>query len=64
MVDTEANNDQALRFFRKMGFNNLQEHVFLSMNVDEERRRFEQRRQTRQVRHIIEAHDRRKHPDE
>jgi ribosomal protein S18 acetylase RimI-like enzyme len=60
MVDTQADNEPALRFFRKMGFNNVQEHVFLTMNVDDERRRLEERRQARQARHIIEKHQRSK----
>ncbi|MFZ7124980.1 MAG: GNAT family N-acetyltransferase [Desulfobacterales bacterium] len=48
MVDTEADNDAALRFFRKVGFNHARNHVFLSMNVDEERRRLEIKRQERE----------------
>ncbi|MBM4355785.1 MAG: GNAT family N-acetyltransferase [Deltaproteobacteria bacterium] len=44
MVDTEMDNVPALRFFRKMGFNNAQEHVFLTMNVDDARRRYEKKR--------------------
>jgi ribosomal protein S18 acetylase RimI-like enzyme len=43
MVDTEMDNIPALRFFRKMGFNNAQEHVFLTMNVDDARRRYERK---------------------
>jgi ribosomal protein S18 acetylase RimI-like enzyme len=60
MVDTEADNDPALRFFRKMGFNNAQQHVYLTLNVDEDRRRFEERKQAREVRQILEEHERRK----
>jgi ribosomal protein S18 acetylase RimI-like enzyme len=33
IVDTEADNLPALRFFRKMGFSNPQEHIYLSMNL-------------------------------
>jgi ribosomal protein S18 acetylase RimI-like enzyme len=33
IVDTEADNLPALRFFRKMGFGNPQEHIYLSMNL-------------------------------
>ena len=33
LVDTEATNDQALSFFRKMGFDHPREHVFLSLNL-------------------------------
>jgi ribosomal protein S18 acetylase RimI-like enzyme len=60
MVDTEADNEQALRFFHKMGFNNVHKHVFLTMNVDQQRRRQEERRQARQVRHFIEERERKK----
>lgn len=34
LVDTQADNLQALRFFRKQGFTNPEEHVFLSLNLD------------------------------
>lgn len=33
IVDTEADNLPALHFFRKMGFGNPQEHIYLSMNL-------------------------------
>ncbi len=39
VVDTEADNLKALRFFRHQGFGNPQEHIFLSMNLDQERHR-------------------------
>lgn len=49
LVDTDAENTGALRFFRRNGFGNPQEHVYLSKNLtkhpqyekhrDEERRR-------------------------
>jgi ribosomal protein S18 acetylase RimI-like enzyme len=56
MVDTEADNEGALKFFRKMGFNNSRHHIYLSMNVDQERKKLEERRQEREVRHYIEEH--------
>lgn len=34
LVDTEADNLPALYFFRKMGFGNPQEHIYLSLNLD------------------------------
>ncbi len=34
LVDTEAENLQALHFFRKMGFGNPQEHIYLALNLD------------------------------
>ena len=33
IVDTEAENLSALRFFRKMGFGNPQQHIYLSLNL-------------------------------
>lgn len=50
LVDTEADNEPALRFFEKLGFNNQQEHIFLSMNIDEQRRRYEDRRNHKEKR--------------
>ena len=32
LIDTEADNQQALRFFQKEGFGNPNEHVYLSRN--------------------------------
>ncbi|MFH1530575.1 MAG: GNAT family N-acetyltransferase [Pseudomonadota bacterium] len=43
LVDTQADNESALTFFRRVGFDNEEEHVYLSMNIDEERREFEER---------------------
>lgn len=43
MVDTQASNEEALEFFRKQGFDNEEKHVFLSLNIDEERRDLEDR---------------------
>lgn len=34
MIDTEADNLPALQFFRKMGFGNPQEHIYLTLNLD------------------------------
>ena len=33
IVDTEADNLPALQFFRKMGFSNPQQHIYLSLNL-------------------------------
>ena len=33
IVDTEADNLPALQFFRKMGFGNPQQHIYLTMNL-------------------------------
>lgn len=37
IVDTEADNHAALRFFRKQGFANPQAHTYLHMNLDAHR---------------------------
>ncbi len=34
LVDSEADNLPALRFFRKMGFRHPQEHIYLALNLD------------------------------
>ncbi len=39
LVDTEADNLPALKFFRKQGFGNPQEHIFLTLNLDQARRK-------------------------
>ncbi len=39
LVDTEADNLPALHFFRKQGFGNPQEHIFLTLNLDHQRRK-------------------------
>jgi ribosomal protein S18 acetylase RimI-like enzyme len=33
LIDTEADNEKALRFFQKEGFGNPNEHVYLSRNL-------------------------------
>ena len=33
LVDTDANNEPAIRFFKKIGFNHDNKHVYLSMNL-------------------------------
>ena len=38
LVDTEAGNLPALRFFRKIGFGNPERHVYLTLNLDQQRR--------------------------
>ena len=37
LVDTEAENLPALHFFRKLGFGNPQQHIYLTMNLAAER---------------------------
>jgi len=33
IIDTSANNIPAIRFFEKHGFNNVQEHVYMTLNL-------------------------------
>lgn len=47
VVDTEADNDPALRFFERMGFCNPRSHVYLSLNLDEQKRKRATRRRQR-----------------
>jgi len=35
LVDTEADNDAALSFFREMGFGNPEGHLYLALNLDQ-----------------------------
>jgi ribosomal protein S18 acetylase RimI-like enzyme len=36
MVDTQADNEPAIRFFKKKGFENPTEHVYLTLNLNKE----------------------------
>ncbi len=38
-VDSEADNETALAFFKKMGFGNPKEHIYLSLNLTERRKK-------------------------
>jgi ribosomal protein S18 acetylase RimI-like enzyme len=58
MVDTDAENTASLNFFKKMGFNNSRRHVYLTMNVDDDRRRIEGRRRERIIRYTVDDHER------
>jgi ribosomal protein S18 acetylase RimI-like enzyme len=44
VVDSEADNLPALHFFRKMGFGNPQEHIYLSLNLATQQRQFKERK--------------------
>ena len=33
IIDTDADNEAAIRFFKKMGFGNIQEHVYMTLNL-------------------------------
>lgn len=43
-VDTEADNLPALYFFRKMGFGNPQQHIYLSLNISDLRRQIKEKK--------------------
>lgn len=38
-VDSEADNETALAFFKKMGFGNPKEHIYLSLNLKQKRKK-------------------------
>jgi ribosomal protein S18 acetylase RimI-like enzyme len=44
LVDSEADNLPALHFFRKMGFGSPQEHIYLSLNLDTQKRQQRERK--------------------
>ena len=33
IIDTSADNEAALRFFQKQGFDDVQEHVYMTLNL-------------------------------
>jgi ribosomal protein S18 acetylase RimI-like enzyme len=43
LVDTEAENLPALHFFRKMGFGNPQQHIYLTMNLASQQHLFKKK---------------------
>lgn len=44
-VDTEADNLPALYFFRKMGFGNPQQHIYLTLNLSSQQRQFREKKE-------------------
>ncbi|OGF66894.1 MAG: GNAT family N-acetyltransferase [Candidatus Fischerbacteria bacterium RBG_13_37_8] len=38
LVDTQADNEPALKFFRKVGFGNPEEHVYMTLNLTEKQK--------------------------
>jgi len=44
LVDSEADNLPALHFFRKMGFGNPQEHIYLALNLASQRQQLKEKR--------------------
>ncbi len=43
VVDTEAGNKPALKFFNHQGFGSPREHIYLTMNLDQERHRLKKK---------------------
>ena len=43
VVDTETDNIPALKLFRKLGFRNPQQHIYLTMNLESERQLMKKR---------------------
>lgn len=39
IIDTDADNEAGIRFFQKQGFDNIQEHVYMTLNLSRKRRR-------------------------
>jgi ribosomal protein S18 acetylase RimI-like enzyme len=39
VVDTEADNHGAIHFFKSIGFNSPEEHIYLSMNMEQKKKR-------------------------
>lgn len=44
MIDTAADNDAAIRFFRKHGFGNVQEHVYMTLNLARKKKKATRRK--------------------
>ncbi len=39
VIDTDADNEAGINFFKKQGFNNIQKHVYMTMNLSKPRRK-------------------------
>lgn len=39
VIDTDAENEGGIRFFEKQGFDNIQQHVYMTLNLSKRRRR-------------------------
>lgn len=39
IIDTDADNEAGIRFFKKQGFNNIQQHVYMTLNLSRKPRR-------------------------
>lgn len=39
IIDTDADNDAGINFFKKQGFNNIQQHVYMTLNLSKKRKK-------------------------
>ena len=39
IIDTSADNQPAIRFFQKQGFGDIQEHLYMSLNLSRKNRK-------------------------
>lgn len=39
IIDTDADNEAGIRFFKKLGFGNIQKHVYMTLNLSKPHRR-------------------------
>ena len=39
IIDTDADNEAGIQFFKKQGFGNIQEHVYMTLNLSKTRKR-------------------------
>jgi ribosomal protein S18 acetylase RimI-like enzyme len=46
MIDTAADNAAAIRFFQKQGFGDVQEHVYMTLNLTRKKKKAKKRKKT------------------
>ena len=39
LIDTDADNEGGIRFFKKLGFGNIQEHVYMTLNLSKKKKK-------------------------
>ena len=39
VIDTDADNEAGIRFFKKEGFDNIQKHVYMTLNLSRRRKK-------------------------
>jgi len=45
IIDTDADNEAGIRFFKKQGFDNIQEHVYMTLNLSRQKKKKQKRKQ-------------------